>query len=190
MDGKICYFWMAISMQWKLAHWIPTFISGEVSEDVAFIHKTFLPGPVAKRVTIEYNVSFYYRTYLGYLILGIYTTQDQVNLEKNCTYKDYGQVGKTAMHQDLGSWHTHCERRENNTLHCAGNITVQDFIRRKFSISFGFHCHGVTSTSRLKGLTYNISIYPQTEGVTYFPSHWGLYLSQLLRVWRISQSVG
>ena len=160
-------------MQWKWAHSIPTSVSGEISEDVTFIHKTF-PGPAAKRATIEYSVSFYFSRYVDYLILGIYTRPDHVNLEKNCTYIDYGQVRNTAMHQYFGYWHTQCERRENNTLHCTGNITVQDFIPRNFSFSFGFSCYDMkyppfASTVSLKGLVFNITIYRLTDSVTCFP---------------------
>ena len=101
MDGKIYYFWLATIMQWMWAHSIPTSMSGEISEDLKFIHKTF-PGPAAKRVTIEYNVRFYYHTWWDYLILGIYTTPDKVNIEKNCTYRSYGQLRNRAMHKILG----------------------------------------------------------------------------------------
>ena len=166
MDGKIYYVWLATIMQWKWAHSIPTSISGEISEDLKFIHKTF-PGPAAKRATIEYNVRFYYHAWRNYLILGIYTTQDHVNIEKNCTYRSYGQLRNRAMHRTFGP--TYCQPGENSTRHCAGNITVQDFIRRNFSISFGFRCRDVKPTTSLKGLIFNITIYPQREGVTCFP---------------------
>ena len=71
------------------------------------------------------------------------------------------------MHRTFGP--TYCQPGENSTRHCAGNITVQDFIRRNFSISFGFRCRDVKPTTSLKGLIFNITIYPQREGVTCFP---------------------
>ena len=53
---------------------------------------------------------------------------------------------------------------ENTTkmLHCTGNITVQDFIPRKLSFSFGFQCFGCFSCS-LRGLVYHFKIYGQTN---------------------------
>ena len=49
-----------------------------------------------------------------------------------------------------------------NMLHCTGNITVQDFILRNFSYSFGFHCFNCLGCS-LRGLVYNLKIYGQTN---------------------------
>ena len=173
MDGKIYFFWLVTIMQGKWAYSITTSVSGEISENVTFIHKTF-PGPAAKRAIIEYSVSFYFSRYVEYLILGIYTTQDHVNLKKNCTYKNYGQVRNTAMHPDFGYRNKNCKLGVNNTRHCVGRITVQDFIPRIISFSFGFWCKHIDypwlyGHVSLKRLTFNITIYRQTEGVSCFP---------------------
>ena len=45
---------------------------------------------------------------------------------------------------------------------CHGKKTIQDYIPRTFAISFGFFC-GRAEEKSLKGLTYNISIYDQTN---------------------------
>ena len=171
MDGKIYYFWLVTIIQWKWAHSIPTSISGEILENVTFIHKTF-PVPPSDGAIIQYDVHF--QMMRPFPTLGIYTTPDHVNIQRKCTYRSYGQVRNTAMHQDFGYWysqygHNSCEWVENNTRHCTGNITVQDFIRRKFYFSLGFNCRDVTPTTSLKGLIFNITIYPQREGVTCFP---------------------
>ena len=50
-----------------------------------------------------------------------------------------------------------------NMIHCKGNITVQDFIPRKFSFSLGFKCNLIGTNVSLKGLVYNISVHRQTN---------------------------
>ena len=140
MDTKIYYFWLVTIVQGRWAYSITTSVSGEISEHLTFIHKTF-PGAAAKRVIIEYDVHVQDEWAL-LPILGIYTTQDHVNLKRNCTYRSYGQVRNTAMHQDFGYF---CELGENSrsTRHCVGNITIQDFSPRIFSFSFGFSCYDI-----------------------------------------------
>ena len=68
-------------MQGKWAHSITTSVSGEISEDVRFIHKTF-PGLATERVIIEYSASYPYNRLWQAPILGIYTAQNNVNIEK------------------------------------------------------------------------------------------------------------
>ena len=158
-------------VQGRLAYSITTSVSGEISEHLTFIHKTF-PGSAAKRVIIEYDVHVQDEWAL-LPILGIYTTQDHVNLKRNCTYRSYGQVRNTAMHQDFGYF---CELGEHSrsTRHCVGNITIQDFSPRIFSFSFGFACYDIKyptceSVVSLKGLVFNITIYRLTNSVTCSP---------------------
>ena len=52
-------------------------------------------------------------------------------------------------------------RVNTTTTHCRGQITVQDFIPRTFSFSFGFTCSYFDRfiIGSLRGLVYNISIY-------------------------------
>ena len=140
MDAKIYYFWLVICMHWKLAHSNATSVSGEVLEDVIFFHKTF-PGLPSERAIIEYSISYPYfssTTIWEHLILGIYTTQDHVNIVKNCTYIYYGQMRNQVMHQYVDSRYNDCVSRE--IRHCTGNITIQDFKPRNFSFSFGYPC--------------------------------------------------
>ena len=70
-------------------------ISGEISKDVTFFHKTF-PVPPSTRAIIEVDVSYpecsVWRQ--GYNpIIGIYTTTERVNIKKQCTQVPYGQLG-------------------------------------------------------------------------------------------------
>ena len=71
-------------------------VSGEISEDITFLHKTF-PVPLSMRAIIEVNVSYpdISRLQKGhYLRVGIYTTKDHVNIIKQCVDKDVGPTWK------------------------------------------------------------------------------------------------
>ena len=123
-----------------------TSISGEISEDVTFLHKTFPVPP--------------FRTDL---MMGIYTTEDHVNIQNQCTQTRYGQLGNKHLHQTLNSGHPACKLRFDGGLHCRDTITIQDFMLRTFSFSFGFECYLICNGSRagnpsLNGLVYNVSI--------------------------------
>ena len=143
-------------------HTVTTFLSGSVSEDVRFVHETFHIQP-SKRARIGVDVSFPDRCSFWWIpepVLGIYTTQDHVNIQKRCIERKYGQVGNRDLHPILELDHKMsrtltCEYA-NYAFHCAGNITVQDFIPRNFSFAFAFHCVHLHIT--LKGLVYNMSI--------------------------------
>ena len=58
-----------------------------------------------------------------------------------------------------------CLKEGLDTIHCRGNITVEDFTPRKFSFSFGFHCSEINPGASLKGLAYKISIHEPTDKI-------------------------
>ena len=143
-------------------------ISGEISEDVTFIHKTF-PVPPSKRAIIEYEVYFDSRFWTG-LTMGIYTTKDHANIQNQCTETRYGQLGNKHLHPALNTGLRACELKFTDMLYCRNSITVQDFMSRTFSFSFGFECYLIHHGSRignssLKGLVYNVSINGQTDRI-------------------------
>ena len=147
-------------------HSITAFVSGRISEDKTFLHKTF-PVPPSTRAIIEVDVydpvgSLRQRGH--YVMMGIYTTLDHVNFRKQCTETMYGQFENQHLHLGITkntglSGRLRCNEDSFNALHCMGNITIQDFIPRKFSFSFGFHCNKVHASDSLRGLFYNISFY-------------------------------
>ena len=137
-------------------------VSGEISEDITFLHKTF-PVLPSMRVIIEVNVSYpdISRLQKGhYLRVWIYTTKDHVNIIKQCVDKDTGQLGNEYLHPPIAE-HLRPLRcfAHGNILYCRRNITVRDFIPRKSSFSFGFDCDNADARDSLKGLFYNMSIY-------------------------------
>ena len=137
-------------------------ISGRISENVTFIHKTF-PILPSKRAIIQVDVSYPDRLlglYGKWPMMGIYTTQDHVNIRKRCTYFSYGQVGNRDLHPSLTFYLNYSRtlkcRLIAHNINCTGTITVQDYLPRKFSFSFGFNCYWNKS---LQGLTYYLNIY-------------------------------
>ena len=157
-------------------------VSGIISEDVMFIYKTF---PVLSSMRAIIQVDVYYpinsvRKQGNYPMMGIYTTGDHINIIQRCTHVDHGQFINRDMHPVITIAQNHsrslrCEMDNMAVLHCTGNITVQDFIPRNFSFSFGFYCSQIGPTSSLKGLIYNISITDQTNEAKCFElSHWDI----------------
>ena len=171
MDVRIFTF-LVVSAQLKLTSSLTTSISGEISEDVTFLRKAF-PVPPSTRAIIKVNVSFSDRLIMEERhlpIMGIYTTEDHKNIKKQCTYLKYGQLANKHLHLNIRSdegrlLSPRCSSDRDGTTHCIGDITVQDFIPRNFSFSFGFWCDSIDANRSLKGLVYNISIYGQTNEI-------------------------
>ena len=166
MDVRILI-WTLILIQRK-SHSMS--ISDVISEDVTFLHKTF-PVPPSMRAIIQMDVSYPISSVKipdNYPIMGIYTTNDHINIKKQCTYIRYGQLANQVLHPRIrldGSdiQPPHCLKEGVDTIHCRRNVTIQDFKPRNFSFSFGFFCSKINQVSSLKGLIYNISIHGQTN---------------------------
>ena len=171
-----------------------TTVSRSVSEHVNFIHEVF-PVPSSMRAIIEVAVYYpYYESVSSgdFPVLGLYTTEDHINIRSQCTHTKYGQLGNFNLHPSITldrheSRPLKCAKYTTNTIHCTGDITAQDFIPRKFSFSFGFHCKDINVINSLKGLSYKISIHGQTNvtncvalsldsvKVCYRYSHYGVF---------------
>ena len=172
MDVRIFIVLVVVSTQLKLTCSFKTTIGGEISDDVPFIYKKF-PVPPSKRAIIEVNVSFPERYIVEqnqYPRMIIYTTKDHINIRSNkqCTQVGYGQLGNRKMliriKYERGRYQIHrCLKESDDNIHCTGNITIQDFIPRNFSFSFGFWCDTINALSSLKNLVYNITIHGQTN---------------------------
>ena len=159
---------LVISVHQKLAGSVS--ISGEISENITFLHKTFRVPP-STRAIIEVDGSYPESSVRrqGYNpMIGIYTTEDHVNIKKHCTQVSYGQVISTNLHRPIRIDESDirppkCLKEGLDTIHCRGNITIQDFKPRKFSFSFEFYCDRIRPNSSLQGLAYNISLHGQSN---------------------------
>ena len=155
-------------MQWKWTHSVC--VSGEISDDVTFIHKRF-PVPPSKGAIIEVHVSYPLQSIREQgqnPTIGIYTTNNHANIREQCTHTRYGQLGNQNMHTEITLDESKvqppkCLEEDLDTVHCTGKIKVQDFKPRNFSFSFGFYCDELNPVSSLRGLVYNLSIYMTNE---------------------------
>ena len=171
MDVRVYIILLLVCTQCKWIHSVT--ISGSVSEQVNFIHKTFPVQPSTRaiiEVDVYYPVDEYYENkHSSYFpILGIYTTQDHVNIRSHCTDINYGQLLNFDLHPSItldryASRPLKCVNDNTTSIHCTGNITVQDFKPRNFSFSFGFKCGYRCGSCSLRGLIYKLRIHGQTN---------------------------
>ena len=127
------------------------------------------PVPPSKRAIIQVDVSYPISSVRmqGYNpMIGIYTAKDHIKFNKQCTRVGYSQLGNQNLHRPIRLDESDirppkCLKEGLDTIHCTGNITVQDYIPRNF-FSFGFYCNDI-AVSSLKGLFYNISIHEQSN---------------------------
>ena len=177
--GMLFLLILAAFAQWKCSY--STSISGVILEDITFLHKTF-PVPPSTQAIIEYDVYIPPTSPSG-LTMGIYTTQDHTNIQNQCTETRYGQLGNKHLHQALNSGHPACQIIHFLVIHCKDTITVQDFIPRSFSFSFGFECYSIHhgfGTKNLYQLIYNITISELTNR-TDCASNWGNAITEMCR---------
>ena len=135
--------------------------SGTITNDTHFFYRTFQTYP-SRSANFYYEVSFPLQT--EYVNLFFYTTKDHVNIDKNCSVRDYAQVKYSNMHQKFDRYHKACPDSRYRVI-CKQSRPIQDYKPRHFAFSFGFDCKDKSSKS-LKGLTYHIRIYDQTNKTT------------------------
>ena len=177
MDVKAFTLLMFVS-QFKTIH--STDVSGIITENVTFFYRK-LPVAPSMRATIEFNISYSQSSMRGkrpWPLMGIYTEYPTINIQERCSKIIYGQLHNENLHPFLRIPEyrtTKCELSGSDTVNCRGKVTVQDFIPRNFSLSFGFECHSFYMNS-LKGLRYNITFSNQsnkTNKCIKHVSHWG-----------------
>ena len=164
MDLPVYILLLVISSQLRIFHSVRVF--GIITENVTFFYQRFPVAP-SKSYTIEFNVS-YHKGSMGYTypIMGIYTKYSRINVYKRCSYIQYEQLHNENLHPYLrvGRYRTTtCSMSGPDTVNCTGRVTVQDYIPRNFSFSFGFHCDS-PRTNSLQGLKYNISLWDPNIG--------------------------
>ena len=145
-------------------------ISGKISEDITFLHKPF-PVPPSKRAIKEVDVSYPISSVRKQgidLVMGFYTTNDHIDIQKQCVHIRYCQLKNSFLHRQIRLDDSElkppkCLEQPQGTIHCRGKIIVQVFIPRNFSFSFGFKCPWINSVTSLKGLVYNLTIHEQTN---------------------------
>ena len=154
-------------------------ISGKIRTNVDFYFQKF-PVLPSKLATIEYFITFN-RTHTGIqcveynrckISLDIYTTENDRNLEENCSMKVFGQLFNEDLHTPMRPRTkpyrlTTCKLDEvdPDMLHCEGRAMIQDYIPRKYGFSFGYSCEKLVTPS-LRGLSFNFTISGQSNKTT------------------------
>ena len=113
MDVKL--FILLTFIQCKVIYPTPLSVSGVVSGDTTFLHKTF-PLPSSMRAIIQvdvYDPVGTRRLTDDFPILGIYTTQDHVNVKMKCAFKRYGQFENGYLHPGIAM-----ESYQSDPLNC------------------------------------------------------------------------
>ena len=158
MDAKI-YISLFVFTQLNMIYSVT--VSRSVSVDVNFIHEVFPVPPsmiVIIRVDVYYPVDAYYESEDSWFspIMGLYTNQVHINIWRQCTRIEYGQLLNFNLHPSItldrhASRSLKCLNDNSTSIHCTGDITVQDFKPRHFSFSFGFKCGCRCRSCSLRG---------------------------------------
>ena len=116
--------------------------------------------------TIEFNVSYNKNLVRHeHPVMAIDTEYPKRNIEEQCSFIRYRQLRNENLYTYLrvGRYKgTTCTLSGNYTVTCRGTVNIQDYIPRKFYLSFGFHCNTLRINS-LQGLKYNISFTKQSN---------------------------
>ena len=146
-----------ILLQVKFTHGVH--VSGMITENTTFFYRK-LPVAPSVRATIEFSVSYNKSLVRNeYPTMAILTTYPKLNIEKKCSFIQFGQLRNEDLLTYLrlrGYRKTSCEMSGADTVNCRGTFTVQDYIPRNFYLTFGFQCDLLRIYS-LQGLRYNIS---------------------------------
>ena len=140
-------------------------VVGTIADDTSFFYEKFQTPP-SRLATFEYSVLIPLENNDDYVNFYLYTSEHHVNLEKECSVKDFGQVKNDKLHQEF-SRRKACYQR-GNQLFCHRVRHIQDYIPRHFAFSLGFYCEDRLVKS-LKGFTFNVTIFSQTNETTCSP---------------------
>ena len=132
-------------------------LSHTISEDTTWYyrHLTTEPSLIAE---IQFSIVSIDAPHT--LKFNLYTTEDKIKLQKNCSFQANGQLFNEHLWVPLRSTNNVCLKDKNGLLHCTGKTIIQDFKPRRISFSFGNPCEFPHANS-LKGLSFNITVSDQ-----------------------------
>ena len=139
-------------------------VSDTITEHSTFYLEKLSKYP-SKKVTIELYVKYFRKD----LILDFYTFDDNLHIQRNCSFQKFSQLRNEDFRIPLrpGEYRFNFCDTQNfgyEMLHCHGITTVQDYKPRNFAFSFGFECNKKSNNSiSLKGLSFEIKLYGETN---------------------------
>ena len=161
MDAKIS---TVLLLYLNINHVLMSYVADIIKEDTTFYYQKLSEYP-SKSATIIASIDCSFKTKIEVNIrLDIYTTEDDINLKKNCSYRRYKQLRNLAAVKEFYSGpRGMCN---NQTDKIASKRKIQDYIPRNYAFSFGYRC--TSRTYSLKGLSFNISIIEQSNATKCF----------------------
>ena len=146
---------------------VTTTYSRTITEDTTFYYQQLT---TISSLIMEVEISILCIDY-G-LRFNMYTTTDNINLQKNCSAQHTDQMYNLYAPLRTGTYQNNlCLKQENGLLLCTGKTVIQDFKARNLSISIGYSCNDPDRAS-LKGLSFNISISGQRNKSDCVPLHY------------------
>ncbi len=158
--------------------WTPIWlkhISGTINHDTTFFHMGLSDFP-AQQVTVEYFIRYNStkmeaNCFKCYPILGLHTTDDDVNTRDQCFSLPFGQVRNENLRIPLKAMHTYDSYRwtslskQQGLITAKAKIKIYDFKERNFSFSLGFQCTSLTAGQNvsLKGVHFDIHLIDLTK---------------------------
>ena len=143
-------------------------ISDTIKEGMPFYYMKHFEFP-AMLATIEYSIIYRANSKLK---MDIYTNENDTSIQKQCSTISYGQLRNENLHKPIrpGEYRfTRCDKYENGSkINCRGKTPMQDYIPRHYGVSFGFIWGIDQRTESLMGLSFNISIYEETNKTSCF----------------------
>ena len=112
-----------------------THMSGRIMEYNTFFYRK-LPVTPSVRTTIEFSVSYQWNSMrYNYPSMDIYTEYPQVNIDKRCSYVNFGQLRNENLHPylKLGRYRTTtCKLSGVDTMNCRGKVKIRDYTPSNF----------------------------------------------------------
>ena len=131
-------------------------------ENIKFYHMK-LTNVSSTSITIEFWVNYTLTNiYDPYVVIDIYTTEDHINVLRQCSFLHYGQLFNDELHIPLNmrSYKETACAQTTKTRICNGRKTIRDFKPRIYYISFGYDCDNVRL---LPGISYKFSVFDQSN---------------------------
>ena len=138
-------------------------ISGTIEEEHIKFYYIKLTNVSSTSTTIDFSVNYTLANmYDSSVAMDIYTTEDHVNVRKQCSFLHHGQLFNDELHIPLNlrsHRKTACGQTAKTRI-CKGRKTIQDFKPRFYYISIGYDCDKIRS---LQGLSYTFCMSDQSN---------------------------
>ena len=132
------------------------YVADTIREDTTFYYRKLSKYP-SKSAILTYSIDCSFKKEVR---LDFYTTEDDINMKKNCSDRRYKQFRNIYVVHNLFGSGGLCKDQMKKVR---WKRKIKDYIPRNYAFSFGYRCTSKKMYS-LKGLSFNISIIdPENE---------------------------